>query len=92
MEGFLRPEASVLDEHALVPEENVISPSPNQFTHELKRSQPYFFSGPKQGRPPDGELSAGTQVLLLRKEEDHCWAADGRGLYVEVDCDNLKKL
>jgi hypothetical protein len=92
MEGFVRPEASILDENALVPDENVISPPPNQFTHELKRSQPFYLSGVQQGRPPDGEFSAGTEVLLVRKDGNHCRVADGKGLYVEIECDSLKKL
>ena len=37
MEGFLRPEATVLPEGALVPERNLIRPAPNQFTHAVKR-------------------------------------------------------
>ena len=92
MKGFVSPEASILDESAIVPDENLISPPPNQFTHELKSSQPYYFSGVQQGRSPDGEFSAGTKVVLLVRDENHCRVADGRGLYVEIECDSLKKL
>jgi hypothetical protein len=92
MKGFVSPEASILDESAIVPDENLISPAPNQFTHELKRSQPYFFSETGKDKHPDGEFSAGTKVLLVRKVGDHCRVADQQGLYVEIDCDSLKEL
>ncbi len=35
MEGFMRPDAVVLGDNAMVANMNVISPAPNQFTHEL---------------------------------------------------------
>lgn len=92
MKGFVSPETSILDESAIVPDKNLISPVPNQFSHELKRSQPYFFSGAKKTKQPDGEFSEGTKVLLVRKDGDLCRVADEQGLYVEVECDSLKKL
>jgi hypothetical protein len=92
MKGFMRPESRILDEHALIPDENLISPAPNQFSHELKRSQPYFWSDAKKTKQPVGEFSEGTKVLLVRKDGDLCRVADEQGLYVEVECDSLKKL
>jgi hypothetical protein len=93
MEGFLRPEARVLPENAIVPEQNLISPAPNQFTHELTRSQPYYFAEMQQGSPPDGEFPAGTKVVLLVYHGGAaCRVADGQGLYVATEYDGLKKL
>ena len=92
MKGFVSPEASVLDESTLVPDKNLISPRPNQFSHELNRAQPYFFSAGKKNKQPDGEFPAGTKVLLVRKEGDRCHVADEQGLYVEIECDSLKEL
>lgn len=90
MEGFIRPDAVVLPESAVVPDKNIITPAPNQFTHELTRPQPFYFGGAQQGRPPDGELPEGAKVvLLLHDGGSYCRVADRRGLYVEVAYDSL---
>lgn len=92
MKGFVRPKAAILDGNAIVPDKNLIIPAPNQFTHELTCSQPYFFNGTQQKGPPDGELTAGTKlVLLVYDGGQYCRAADGRGLYVEIEYGSLKK-
>jgi len=93
MKGFVRPEARVLPEKAIVPEKNLISPAPNQFTHKLKRQQPYYFGEAQQGKPPDGEFPAGTKVVLLvYNNGSYCRVADEQGLYVEIEYNGLKKL
>ncbi|MET0995962.1 MAG: hypothetical protein ABWY20_18615 [Mycobacterium sp.] len=93
MEGFLRPEATVLPEGALVPERNLIRPAPNQFTHAVTRSQPYFYGDPQPGTPPDGQFPAGTKVILLVGDGGpNCRVADGQGLYVAIECAALKRL
>ena len=92
-EGFVRPEAEVLAEKALVPGRNLIAPAPNQFTHEVARAQPYYFTGAQPGMAPDGEFSAGAKVVLLLYDGGvYCRVADGRGLYVETEYDSLRKL
>lgn len=93
MKGFTRPEAKVLADNALIPESNLISPAPNQFTHELTRTEPFYYSDAQPDRRPDGELEKGTKVVLLvLKDDKYCRVVDGRGLYVEVTCDSLKRL
>lgn len=93
MEGFVRPETVVLPESALIPDKNLISPAPNQFTHELTREQPYYYTSAQEGIPPDGRLPAGANVVLLVYEGgERCRVADGRGLYVEVEYAALKRL
>lgn len=92
MKGFVSPEASVLDENAIIPDENLMSPAPTKFTHELKRSQPYYYSQTKKSKKPAGKFSAGTKVLLVSKDGNRCRVADEQGLLVEIDCDSLKKL
>lgn len=94
MKGFDRPDAVVLPDSALVPDENIIRPAPNRFTHELSRAGPFHFDGSRRGGPPDGELPAGTRVVLLVHDEgdSHCRVADARGLYVEVEYKSLKPL
>jgi hypothetical protein len=93
MEGFIRPEAVVLPENAVVPDKNSISPAPNQFTHELTRPAPFYFDGAQEGREPDGQLPQGTKVVLLVYDGgSYCRVADGQGLYVELEYGALKRL
>jgi len=93
MKGIIRPEAVVLDENAIIPSKNLISPAPNQFTHKLTRTQPYYYTGARQQKSPEGELPAGREIVLLVYEGGrYCRVADGRGLYVEIEYDALKKL
>ena len=93
MGNFIRPKAVVLPEESLIPESNLISPPPNQFTHELKSSQPFYYTGAQQASPPDGELPANTKVVLFRHEGgSYCRVVDEQGLYVEIEFDSLKKL
>lgn len=92
-DGFIRPDHVVLPASALVPEENLISPAPNQFTHEVIRQEPYFFRTPGPGSLADGEFEAGTPVVLLVYLGGRtCRVADGRGLYVEIDYSALRRL
>jgi hypothetical protein len=92
MKGFVRPDAVVLPESAVVPDENTIRPAPNRFTHELARAQPFYYDVSRRGGTPDGELPAGTRVVLLVHDDGDplCRVADGRGLYVEVEYDALR--
>lgn len=93
MKGFVRPPAIVLDESSIVPDKNIISPAPNQLTHELTRPQPYYFDSAQQAKPPDGEFPAGTKVVLLEYHGgDHCRVADQQGLYVEIEHGSLKTI
>ena len=93
MEDIIRPEARVLNANALIPEKNLITPPPNQFTHELTRRQPYYYTSAQQGAPPDGEFAAGTQVVLLVYEGgNYCQVVDAQGLYVELEFAALRKL
>jgi hypothetical protein len=91
MGEFLRPKAEILPDRALIPAPNLISPPPDQFTHELTRDQPYFYSSPAPSGA-DGTLPIGTRVLLMRQEGSRCRVVDARGLYVEIDCGGLRRL
>jgi hypothetical protein len=91
--GFLRPEAVVLGKDALVPDRNLIVPAPNEFTHELTQPQPFYFTSATQADTPNGQLPAGTRVVLLvHGDGPYCRVVDGQGLYVEVEYAGLKKL
>jgi hypothetical protein len=94
MEGFVRPQAVVLPETALVPPHNLVTPPPNQFTHELVRHEPFYFTPPGAGDArPDGELPVGCGVVLMVYEGGTtCRVVDGRGLYVVIRSDALRRL
>jgi hypothetical protein len=89
---ILRPDVRVLRDEALVPEQNVVRPPPNRFTHELVAAEPYRFDRPARGEEPDGVLPAGTRVVLLVEDADGCRVVDGSGLYVAVSRTSLRKL
>jgi hypothetical protein len=88
-----RPKAMVLPPSAVIPAKNLIVPPPNQFTHEVAQAAPYYYDEPGQEHPPDGKFAQGTPVVLLACEESGlCRVADGRGLYVVIPSDSLRKL
>ncbi len=93
VENMIRPEAVVLADNALIPPANLISPPPNQFTHELTVAQPYYYSETQQDRPPDGTFAAGTKmVLLVYHGGRYCRVADRQGLYVDTEYRGLQRL
>lgn len=93
MKGIIRPEPSVLPESSLIPALNLISPPPNRFTHEVTRPCPFYYTTARQSSAPDGQLPAGTKVVLLVDDGgEHCRVVDGQGLYVEVERAGLKQL
>jgi hypothetical protein len=93
MKGFIRPEASVLPDSAMVPPGSQVSPVPDQFTHELVRPEPYRFAGGEREDAVEGELPAGTPVVLLAYDGGpRCRVVDGRGLHLEVRFDSLRPL
>ena len=87
---MLRPKTTVLKRSALVPAEHLIKPPPTQFTHELTRSQPYYFA--RGSGQPDGKFAAGTRVALLEDDGEYCRVADAQGLCVETACRGLRAL
>jgi hypothetical protein len=90
---FTRPKAVVLGDTAIVPRGNLIQPPPNQFTHELRKSQAYYYAQAEGAARPDGELSAGTQVVLMIYDGGpYCRVVDGQGLYVETEYENLQPI
>ena len=93
MGRVIRPKASVLPESALVPDRNLLRPAPNQFTHEVVAEQPYYYIGPHQTAPPEGNFPAGTQVVLLTHDGGPvCRVADGRGVCAATAFDGLRRL
>lgn len=92
-EGWLRPEYEVLQEGSVIPPENQIQPAPNQFTHRVVKDEPFFLRSESASNAPDGELLAGTKVVLLRYDGGaRCRVADERGLYVEIGFGSLAEL
>jgi hypothetical protein len=92
MEGMKPTATTVLADTSLVPSRRIV-PAPNQFTHEVTRSQPFHAGYASGGEAPDGEFAAGTKVaLLVHDGGEMCRVADGDGRYVETRFDGLRKL
>lgn len=90
MDRMLRPEPVVVPDSALVPPANLIRPPPNQFTHEVRKRQPFYY-GTKAGKDPDGEFAPGTKVVLMvRSKGKMCRVVDDRGLYVLTAFEGLR--
>ena len=90
---MIRPEAVVLGDAAIVPARNLIVPPPNQFTHELRKAQPYYYTTAEGAATPDGQFAAGTRVVLMIYDGGmYCRVVDAQGLYVETAYDGLRAL
>ena len=89
---FLRPEATVLPDSALVPEANLVHP-PRHFTHTLQAAQPYHYAPPAVGAAGDGTFEAGARLQLVSHPGGPwCVVVDGRGLRVVTAFSGLQAL
>ncbi len=89
-EGFLRPEPEILGESSLVPDENLVRPAPERFTHEVVGDTPFSWAG---GDREDGRLPGSDRVLLLEEGSGgRCWVVDEQGLRVSVAGASLRPL
>jgi NitT/TauT family transport system substrate-binding protein len=61
------------------------------FTHTLTRDEPYYLTGPQQGRPPEGTLKAGSKVKLLESAGSHARVTTEEGTTAWVAADALKR-
>lgn len=66
--------------------------TPDHFSHELTRDEPYYLNGPQQARPPDGEFKAGTKVLLENEAGSYCYVTSEDGIRAAVASGSLKPL
>ena len=57
------------------------------FTHTLIRDEPYYLTGPQQGRPPEGTFKSGTKVKLLESAGSYSrvTAEDGTTAWVAAE-------
>ena len=86
---ILRPETKVLSDAALVPTQNLVKPPPNQFTHEVRRQQPYYYSDDRER--PDGEFVEGVRVVLMSHDGGkYCRVVDEQGLHVSTEYEGLR--
>lgn len=92
MDHMKRPKATVLPDSALVPENNLVTPPPKQFTHVVKAEQPYYYTGPQQASPPEGIFEVGTKLVLTSREGAYCHVVDARGLHVSTAFDGLEPI
>ena len=63
----------------------------SDFTHEITTETVYYKNGPQQMRPPDGKLSAGTKVRLLREAGSYSLVQTAGGVTAYVAADALKE-
>jgi hypothetical protein len=92
MERMLRPEAVVVQESALVPRGALVRPPPNQFTHVVRKRQPFYY-GARTGARADGEFPKGTKVVLMvYRGGKTCRVVDRQGLYVLTAFEGLRRL
>ena len=84
MDHMIRPKMTVLPDSVLLPK---------HLTHKVIRKQPYYYSGPQPGKPPDGSFRAGTKVQLLEHDGGPmCRVADKKGVSVMTAFDGLLPL
>jgi hypothetical protein len=89
---MLRPEAVVVPDSALVPRGALVRPPPNQFTHVVRKRQPYYY-GARRSKRPDGEFATGAKVVLMVHDRGKtCRVVDRQGLYVLTAFEGLKRL
>lgn len=92
MEKMLRPAAVVVPKSALVPRDNHVQPSPNQFTHAVRERQPFYY-GARKSKRPDGQFAKGTKVVLMVYDRGKmCRVVDGQGRYVLTAFEGLMRL
>ena len=88
---MLRPKATVLSDSALIPAGSIVKKPPKKFSHQLKKSQPYYFE--LKSAIPDGQLLAGTRVKLEKQGgDDFCWVVNEQGLRVATKCEGLRPI
>ncbi|MEK7702650.1 MAG: hypothetical protein AAB317_01640 [Nitrospirota bacterium] len=93
MDHMIRPKMNVLSESAVVPDRNLIRPTPTQFTHEVKSEQPYYYNVPGHTLVSDGTFLAGTKVVLLSHDGgSFCHVVDGHGLSVVTAFEGLRPI
>ena len=70
-----------------------MSEEPEQvFTHVVATDTEYYLSGPRQARPPEGTLPAGTKVTLLEEAGSYCRIRSEGGIEAYVSTDSLQAL
>jgi NitT/TauT family transport system substrate-binding protein len=62
------------------------------FTHALTQDEPYYLTGPQQGRPPEGTFNAGTKVKLLESGGSYARVTAEDGTTAWVASGSLKPL
>jgi hypothetical protein len=92
LERILRPEPTVLEASAIVPNANRVDPAPTTFTHATNRAAPYSYESEAVDDLDHGELAPGTEVVVVRRDGRRSWVVDGDGLAVQVQTADLDEL
>ena len=61
----------------------------NAFTHTLTRDEPYYLTGPQQGRPPEGTFKKRTNVKLVESAGSYTRVTAGDGTTAWIAADAL---
>jgi hypothetical protein len=61
------------------------------YSHLIHADTDYYTTGPQQGRPPDGQLPAGTKVNVVREAGSYTLVRTEAGVEAYVASDALKK-
>lgn len=65
--------------------------SSETFSHVVRAETEYYTTGPQQGRPPDGKLSAGTKVNVLEEAGSYTLVRSENSIEAFVAADALQE-
>ncbi|TWT62369.1 SH3 domain-containing protein [Rubinisphaera italica] len=70
-----------------------VSPEPKtSMTHSISVETEYYKGGPQQGSPPDGKLTAGTEVKLVESAGSYSLIETAEGEQAYISSDALNKI
>ncbi len=63
----------------------------SEFSHVIAQATEYYTTGPQQGRPADGEFSAGTKVRVVEQSGSYLLVQSEAGIKAFVAADAVKQ-
>ena len=65
--------------------------SESTFSHVIVSETGHYFTGPQQGRPPDGKFAAGTKVSIVEEAGSYMLVKSEGGVEAYVAADSVKQ-
>ena len=91
--AFVHLTSSCINCHRTIRDgEQVVKPSKPVWTHTVCKQTEFYRSGPQQGRPADGQLKKGTNVMLIKEAGSYCQVRTAAHEDVYVACDALQTI